>query len=136
MADTRERTLWRTAIIHDGVIPADLVYDCPQYRKELSGFSAPYGTWVAVCGTDLVRTNDGFHILEDNLRVPSGVSYMLANRKASKARLRRIYRQSPRDGSGTLRGGPPGNPERTGPRGARRPGYRAADAGNVQLGLL
>ena len=81
-------------IIHDGVIPADLVYDCPQYRKELSGFSAPYGTWVAVCGTDLVRTNDGFHILEDNLRVPSGVSYMLANRKASKARLRRIYRQS------------------------------------------
>ena len=82
------------AIIRDGVIPADLVYECSQYRPELRGFSAPYGAWVAICGTDLVRTNDGFRVLEDNLRVPSGVSYMLANRKAAKASLRRLYRNS------------------------------------------
>ena len=58
----------------------------------MRGFSAPHGAWVAICGTDLVRTNDGFRVLEDNLRVPSGVSYMLANRKAAKASLRRLYR--------------------------------------------
>ena len=81
-------------IVADGVIPAEVVYECPQYRPEMCGFTPPQGTWVAVCGTDLVRTNDGFHVLEDNLRVPSGVSYMIANRKASKASLRRLYRES------------------------------------------
>ena len=81
-------------IIADGVIPVDVVRGCPQYRIEMRGFSAPHGTWVGICGTDLVRTNDGFRVLEDNLRVPSGVSYMLANRKAVKASLRRLYRSS------------------------------------------
>ncbi len=81
-------------IIEDGVIPADMVLGCPQYRTEMRGFSAPHGTWVAVCGIDLVRTNDGFRVLEDNLRVPSGVSYMIANRKAVKASMRRLYRTS------------------------------------------
>ena len=81
-------------IVHDGVIPEDVILTCPQYREEMQGFSAPHGTWVAICGTDLVRTNDGFRVLEDNLRVPSGVSYMLANRKAAKASLRRLYRRS------------------------------------------
>ncbi len=81
-------------IIEDGVVPRDLVHECPQYRPAMRGFSAPLGTWVAICGTDLVRTNDGFKVLEDNLRVPSGVSYMLANRNASKASLRRLYRTS------------------------------------------
>ena len=81
-------------IIADGVVPIDVVRGCPQYRVEMRGFSAPQGTWVAICGTDIVRTNDGFMVLEDNLRVPSGVSYMLANRKAAKASLRRLYRNS------------------------------------------
>ncbi len=81
-------------IIEDGVIPVDVVMECPQYRTEMRGFSAPHGTWVAICGTDLVRTNDGFRVLEDNLRVPSGVSYMVANRKAIKATMRRLYRSS------------------------------------------
>ena len=49
---------------------------------------------VAICGSDLVRTNDGFRVLEDNLRVPSGVSYMIATRKAVKANLRGVYRRS------------------------------------------
>ena len=81
-------------IVHDGVIPEDVICECPQYREEMEGFSAPHGTWVSICGTDLVRTNDGFRVLEDNLRVPSGVSYMLANRKAAKSSLRRLYRRS------------------------------------------
>ena len=81
-------------IIKDGVIPEDVVMECPQYRPEMRGFSAPHGAWAVVCGTDVVRTNDGFRVLEDNLSVPSGVSYMIANRKAVKASLRRLYRSS------------------------------------------
>ena len=79
-------------IIADGVIPTDVVRGCPQYRIEMRGVHVPHGTWVAVCGTDLVRTHDGFLVLEDNLRVPSGVSYMIANRKVVKKSLRRLYR--------------------------------------------
>ena len=81
-------------VIKDGVIPEDMVRDCPQYRPQMRGFTPPQGTWVAVCGTDVVRTNDGYRVLEDNLRVPSGVSYMVANRKAVKASFRRLYRNS------------------------------------------
>jgi len=79
-------------IVEDGVIPVDMVRGCPQYRVEMRGVPVPHETYVAVCGTDLVRTNEGFHVLEDNLRVPSGVSYMVANRKAVKTNLRRLYR--------------------------------------------
>ena len=80
-------------IIKDGVIPAEMVLTCPHYRPQMRGYRPPHGTWVSVCGTDLVRTNDGFFVLEDNLRVPSGVSYMIANRKAAKSALRREFRQ-------------------------------------------
>ena len=81
-------------IIDEGVIPADIVRGCPQYRSEMCGVTVPHGTWVAICGTDLVRTDQGFQVLEDNLRVPSGVSYMIANRKVVKTSLRRLYRSS------------------------------------------
>ena len=63
-------------------MPVDVIYECPKYRIQMRGFSAPHGTWVGICGTDLIRVNDGFRVLEDNLQVPSGVSYMIANRKA------------------------------------------------------
>ena len=79
-------------IIADGVIPPAVVYECPHYRPVLRGFTPPCGAWVVVAGIDIVRTNDGFFVLEDNLRVPSGVSYMIANRRAAKASLRRLYR--------------------------------------------
>ena len=79
--------------IADGVIPEKMVRGCPQYRAEMRGVRPPHGTWVAICGTDVVRTNDGFLVLEDNLRVPSGVSYMIANRKAVKSNLPRLYRR-------------------------------------------
>ncbi len=80
-------------VVEDGVVPADVVRECPAYRVEMRGVQVPHGTWVAVCGTDLVRTADGFMVLEDNLRVPSGVSYMIANRRAVKRNFRRLYRR-------------------------------------------
>ena len=80
-------------ILSDGVVPAGLVHDCPQFREEMRGVEVPHGAYVSVCGTDIVRTNDGFLVLEDNLRVPSGVSYMLANRRAVKTSFRNLFRQ-------------------------------------------
>ena len=80
-------------IVADGVIPADMVRGCPQYRLAMRGVEVPNGIHAAVCGTDVVRANDGYQVLEDNLRTPSGVSYMVANRRAVKAGLRRLYRR-------------------------------------------
>ncbi len=81
-------------VVRDGVIPADVILGCPQYRLSMRGVGVPNDVWVTICGTDIVRTHEGFMVLEDNLRVPSGVSYMIANRKAVKAGLRRLYRRS------------------------------------------
>lgn len=78
--------------LRDGVVPYDLVMGCPQYRIEMRGLKVPHDVYVAICGTDVVRTNDGFAVLEDNLRVPSGVSYMLACRSAIKRAFPRLYR--------------------------------------------
>ncbi len=78
--------------LRDGVVPIDLVLGCPQYRMEMRGLKVPHDVYVAVCGTDIVRTQDGFAVLEDNLRVPSGVSYMLACRNAIKDAFPRLYR--------------------------------------------
>lgn len=72
-------------IFKDGVVPRDLVYSCKHYRLEMRGIQVPGEIYVSIVGTDLVRLNDGrFAVLEDNLRVPSGVSYMLANRRVMK----------------------------------------------------
>ena len=81
-------------IVRDGVIPADVILGCPQYRLAMRGVAVQGDVWVTICGTDIVRTHEGFMVLEDNLRVPSGVSYMIANRKAVKAGLRLLYRRS------------------------------------------
>ncbi len=78
--------------LRDGVVPHDLVLGCPQYRVEMRGLKVPHDVYVAVCGTDVVRTADGFAVLEDNLRVPSGVSYMLACRSATKRAFPQLYR--------------------------------------------
>ncbi|MEE4112633.1 MAG: circularly permuted type 2 ATP-grasp protein, partial [Desulfobacteraceae bacterium] len=64
-------------ILKDKVVPEDLVLTSRTYRKECEGFSPPRGIWCHVTGTDLVRDRDGrFYVLEDNLRCPSGVSYV------------------------------------------------------------
>ena len=70
------------------MIPFDLVYSSKHFRREMRGLDVPHGVYVAVTGTDLIRQPDGqFAVLEDNLRVPSGASYMLANRQVHEARL-------------------------------------------------
>src|SRR6202166_3436545 len=72
-------------ILSDGVVPRWLVYSCKHFRREMRGVPVPHDIYVAVDGTDLVRLPDGrFAVLEDNLRVPSGVSYMQANRQVMK----------------------------------------------------
>ncbi|MGH1503470.1 MAG: circularly permuted type 2 ATP-grasp protein [Acidimicrobiales bacterium] len=68
-----------------GVFPGELLDDSVNYRKECRGVDVAGGVWAHICGSDLVRDADGeFYVLEDNLRVPSGVSYMLENRQVSK----------------------------------------------------
>lgn len=65
-----------------GVISAELVLRNPQYRLEAAGRAPPHGVYVHIAGVDIVRTDDeGFFVLEDNARTPSGVSYMLENRE-------------------------------------------------------
>ena len=72
-------------ILMDGVVPRELVLGAPSYRREMLNLYVPHQAYANVCGSDLIRQPDGaFAVLEDNLRVPSGVSYMLANREASR----------------------------------------------------
>ncbi|HVQ15883.1 MAG TPA: circularly permuted type 2 ATP-grasp protein, partial [Vicinamibacterales bacterium] len=72
-------------ILAERVVPPELVYSCKHYRREMRGVKVHKDIYVSVAGTDLIRLEDGsFVVLEDNLRVPSGVSYMLANREVTK----------------------------------------------------
>jgi uncharacterized circularly permuted ATP-grasp superfamily protein len=81
-------------ILAAGVVPCNLVYSCRHFRREMRGLDvAREIAYVSVCGTDLVRLPDGtFAVLEDNLRVPSGVSYMQANRKVLKRVFPTLFR--------------------------------------------
>ncbi len=68
-------------IIKDGKIPAALILSCPNFMKEMVGVDVSHGIYTHISGIDLIRDSDGsFYVLEDNLRTPSGVSYMLENR--------------------------------------------------------
>ena len=82
----------RQRILADGLLPADIVLDSGNYKPQCAGVSPRFGTWAHICGTDLVRDRDGkFYVLEDNLRVPSGVSYMLENREITKRVLPELF---------------------------------------------
>ena len=79
-------------IIKDDVVPRYVLEQSKNFRKECVGISPPFGVWAHICGTDLVRDKDGeFYVLEDNLRVPSGVSYMLENRAITKRVLPELF---------------------------------------------
>ena len=81
------------AIIKDEVVPATLVTDSPHYIALASGIRPLFDTWAHVCGSDLVRDHTGqLFVLEDNLRVPSGVSYMLENRSVMKQVYPELFR--------------------------------------------
>jgi uncharacterized circularly permuted ATP-grasp superfamily protein len=72
-------------VLADGIVPRSLIYSCKHFRREMQGVAVRHDVYVSVAGTDLVRLPDGsFAVLEDNLRVPSGVSYMLTNRQVIK----------------------------------------------------
>jgi uncharacterized circularly permuted ATP-grasp superfamily protein len=72
-------------IIKDQVIPASLIYSCPHFLREMHQLNVPYDIYIHIAGIDLIRDYDGtFYVLEDNLRTPSGVSYMLENREITK----------------------------------------------------
>lgn len=79
-------------IIRDNVVPRYILEESKNFRPECKGISPPFGVWAHICGTDLVRDKDGlFYVLEDNLRVPSGVSYMLENRAITKRVLPDLF---------------------------------------------
>jgi uncharacterized circularly permuted ATP-grasp superfamily protein len=72
-------------ILKDGVIPAGIIASAASYRTQCEGLDPPKRVWCHITGTDLVRDRDGvYYVLEDNLRVPSGVSYVLENREVLK----------------------------------------------------
>ncbi|MDE0804723.1 MAG: circularly permuted type 2 ATP-grasp protein, partial [Acidimicrobiales bacterium] len=80
-------------VIADGVFPEELLRDSVNFRPQLRGIRPPGDIWIHICGSDLVRDGEGrFHVLEDNLRVPSGVSYMLENRAVSKRVFADLFR--------------------------------------------
>ena len=79
-------------ILKDGILPRDLVLSASGYRPECEGLDPPGGIWCHITGTDLVRGADGqFYVLEDNLRCPSGVSYVLQNRVVMKRSFPRAF---------------------------------------------
>jgi len=82
-------------ILADGLVPRDLILGSPAYRRQMQNLFVPHGAYANVCGSDLIRGQDGnFFVLEDNLRVPSGVSYMLANRDASRRTFPHTFREA------------------------------------------
>ncbi|GGX90372.1 circularly permuted type 2 ATP-grasp protein [Vogesella alkaliphila] len=91
-AGMRQRVTALNAFLHDiyheqhivkaGIIPAEQVFSNSQYQPAMQGLDLPHRIYAHITGVDVIRHNDGnFYVLEDNLRVPSGVSYMLENRK-------------------------------------------------------
>ncbi|MDO9452913.1 MAG: circularly permuted type 2 ATP-grasp protein [Stagnimonas sp.] len=72
-------------IIKDGIFPESILAESVNFRPQCVGMKPRGGIWAHICGSDLVRDGDGtLYVLEDNLRVPSGVSYMLENRLVTK----------------------------------------------------
>ena len=82
-------------IIKDRVVPGEIVLSSKAYREQCVGFDPPRGIWCHITGTDLVRHRDGqIYVLEDNLRCPSGVSYVLENRAVMKSMFPQVFAAS------------------------------------------
>jgi uncharacterized circularly permuted ATP-grasp superfamily protein len=80
-------------VVSSGVVPFELVSGSPNFRRECVGVDPPGGIWAHICGSDLIRDVDGtIYVLEDNLRVPSGVSYLLENRMVAKHVFPELFR--------------------------------------------
>ncbi len=79
-------------ILKDKRIPPELVFGASNFRREMIGINVPRNVYAHITGSDLIRDKDGnYYVLEDNLRSPSGVSYMLENRQAMKRSFPRLF---------------------------------------------
>lgn len=79
-------------ILRDGIIPREVILSAVSYRPQCVGLNPPRGVWCHITGSDIVRDRDGqFYVLEDNLRVPSGVSYVLGNREIQKRIFPKVF---------------------------------------------
>jgi uncharacterized circularly permuted ATP-grasp superfamily protein len=82
-------------ILKDGIVPQELILSARSFRRSCIGLNPSHGIWCHITGTDLVRHNDGrYYVLEDNLRCPSGVSYVLQNREIMKRTFPQIFDRS------------------------------------------
>ncbi len=82
-------------IIRDKVIPSEILAESVNFRPQCVGVNPPLGIWAHVCGSDLVRDAKGtIYVLEDNLRIPSGVSYMLENRMVTKRVFPELFEEN------------------------------------------
>jgi uncharacterized circularly permuted ATP-grasp superfamily protein len=82
-------------IVKDGIVPEEVIQTSASFRKQCVGLTPPKGIWCHITGTDLVRHADGnFYVLEDNLRCPSGVSYVLQNRQLMKQTFPSIFERA------------------------------------------
>src|SRR5882724_3186713 len=82
-------------ILKDKILPKEIIFSSKAFRKQCVGFQPPRGIWCHVTGTDLIRHSDGqIYVLEDNLRCPSGVSYVLENRHLMKSLFPEVFRAS------------------------------------------
>ena len=82
-------------IVKDGVVPGEIIFTSKAFRRQCAGFNPPRGIWCHITGTDLVRHRDGqIYVLEDNLRCPSGVSYVLENRHLMKSLFPEVFAAS------------------------------------------
>ncbi|WP_156758892.1 circularly permuted type 2 ATP-grasp protein [Microbacterium karelineae] len=76
----------------DGVVPRSTVMTSPHYHRQVAGIDAPGGVRIHVAGIDLIRDGDGaFRVLEDNVRIPSGVSYVMTNRQALSSAIPEVF---------------------------------------------
>lgn len=83
-------------ILRDGKIPVELIFSSRHFRREMLELKPPKGIYIHIVGSDLVRDKDGHYmVLEDNLRTPSGVSYMLENRHVMKRTFADLFSQYP-----------------------------------------
>jgi len=79
-------------ILRDKVVPAELIFSSNFYNREMIGVNPAGGVYTHICGTDLIKHKDGeYYVLEDNVRCPSGVSYVLSNREAMKRTLSNLF---------------------------------------------
>ena len=82
-------------ILNDGIVPRELLEGADSYRPECQGLKPPRGVWCHITGTDLIRHSDGaIYVLEDNLRCPSGVSYVLQNRQVMKRSFPQVFSET------------------------------------------